>query len=292
MENPEVIPPKLPTTGSVKSVDAHEYVNVKIPQLNLSGSEPTGRPAKSDPPPLTPKSAHFPTTLSPKKLQIGHEYVNVRKMSSKSPPLSPRKISSTTASSPIVLPIDHEYMNTKAALVPNFSPTSSKKQPKKYSSSGVSTSTPSHQAPQAHEYLNTKLSTDHPKHVSAKSSTKMKPSIPRLNLPTSKTAGGTTSAELPPPLTPKTPNTSITSPPRILQVDHEYVNITSPPRILQGDHEYINVKSSSTRKTSMKSEEPPVSPRRSPSNKSSSPSSPKVENEYINVKREHAQAQQ
>ena len=274
MENPKVIPPKLPTTDSVKSDDsnAHEYVNVKLPQLDLSGSEPTGRPVKSDPPPLTPK---IPATLSPKKFQVGHEYVNVRKMSSKSPPLSPRKTSSTTASSSIMLPPDHEYMNTKA-LVPDVSPTSSKKQPKKYSSSGVSTSTPSHQVPQTHEYVNTKLSTDHPKHALSQSSPKMKPSIPRLNLPTPKTAGGTTSAELPPPLTPKTPNTSITSPPRILQVDHEY----------------INVKSSSPRKTSTKSEEAPVSPRRSPSNKSSSPSSPKVEHEYINVKREHAQAQQ
>ena len=274
MENPKVIPPKLSTTGSVKDGDAHEYVNVKIPQLNLSGSEPTGRPAKSDPPPLTPKSPHVPTTLSPKKLQIGHEYVNVRKMSSKSPPLSPRKISSTTASSPIVLPIDHEYINTKASVVPNFSPTSSKKQPKKYSSSGVLTSTPSHQAPQAHEYINTKLSTDHPKYAPPKSSPKMKPSIPQLKLPTSNPTG--TSAELPPPLTPRTPNASIMAPPRILQIDHEY----------------INVKSSSPRKTSTKSEEPPVSPRRSPSNKSSSPSSPKVEHEYINVKKEHAQAQQ
>ena len=274
MENPKVIPPKLSTTGSVKDGDAHEYVNVKIPQLNLSGSETTGRPAKSDPPPLTPKSPHVPTTLSPKKLQIGHEYVNVRKMSSKSPPLSPRKTSSTTASSSIMLPTDHEYINTKAALVPDVLSTSSKKQPKKYSSSGVSTSTPSYQVHQAHEYVNTKLSTDHPKHALPQSSPKMKPSIPRLNLPTSKTAGGTTSAELPPPLTPKTPNTSITSPPRILQVDHEY----------------INVKSSSPRKTSTKSEEPPVSPRRSPSNKSSSPSSPKVEHEYINIKRDHAQA--
>ena len=275
MENPEVIPPKLPTTGSVKSDDsnAHEYVNVKLPQLDLSGSEPTGRPAKSDPPPLTPK---IPATLSPKKFQVGHEYVNVRKISSKSPPLSPRKTSSTTVSSSIVLPTDHEYINTKAALVPDVLPTSSKKQPKKYSSSDVSTSTPSHQIPQTHEYVNTKLSTDHPKHAIPQSSPKMKPSIPRLNLPTPKTAGGTTSAELPPPLTPKTPNTSITSPPRILQVDHEY----------------INVKSSSPRKTSTKSEEPPASPRRSPSNKSSSPSSPKVEHEYINVKREHAQAQQ
>lgn len=299
MEIPKVIPPKLSTTGSVKDGDAHEYVNVKIPQLNLSGSEPTGRPAKSDPPPLTPKSPHVSTPLSPKKLQIGHEYVNVRKMSSKSPPFSPRKLSSTSASSPIVLPIDHKYINTKASVVPNFSLTLSKKQPKKHSPSGVSTSTPSHQAPQAHEYVNTKLSTDHPKHVPPKLSTKMKPSIPRLNLPISTTTGGGISAELPPPLTPKTPNASITSPPRKLQVDHEYVNvttktqktsITSPPKILQVDHEYINVKPASPRKISTKSGEPPVSPRRSPSNKSSPPSSPKVDHEYVNVKEDHAQA--
>ena len=173
------------------------------------------------------------------------------------------------------------------------------KQPKKYSSSDVSTSTSSHHVPPAHEYVNTKLAPDHLKHAPPKSSPKVKPSIPQLRLPTSKTTGGTTSAELPPPLTPKTPITSIASPPRILQVDHEYINVspnpqknslTSPPKLLQVDHEYINVKTASPRKISTKSGEPPVSPRRSPSNKSFPPSSPKVEHEYINIKRDHAQA--